>query len=385
MPRFIFSFLTIVCLIIPSASCQEENRKTPTFDNATTAEQVETQLNELAQQLREEVKDFESYKKFLQTIGETSIAGGEKVLKIAKNDEEQEKGYLLKISGLKALIQKDRQTSPNQKSKYEEELNTLIGELEKEGKYLLLANGERFQEFARGLNQLYAELTLEKFEQLKKDLRQWANKKPIPFEPIEPLMIAVQFAESEKLSKNNPEIITKTVQELMAFVQSPECTISDEKKKETIERFEGYSRRCAGSDLKLYGKTLDNKDFNWDALRGKYVLVKFTASWCGPCKGEIPGMLKAYEQYHDKGLEIVSVYVWDKLADTKQAVEEEKLPWLIVSEELTEKANQPPQGKTYGIQGVPTMLLIDKDGKVIETEIRGQKLQTRLAELLGKK
>jgi hypothetical protein len=96
-------------------------------------------------------------------------------------------------------------------------------------------------------------------------------------------------------------------------------------------------------------------------------------------------MLKAYEQYHDKGFEIVSVYVWDKLADTKHAVEEEKLPWLIVSEELTEKANKPPQGTTYCIQGVPTMLLVDKDGKIIDTEIRGPQLLSRLAEIFGKK
>ena len=97
---------------------------------------------------------------------------------------------------------------------------------------------------------------------------------------------------------------------------------------------------------------------------------------------EIPNMKKAYEKYKDKGFEIVSVYVWDNLADSKKAVEEEKLPWLIVSEELSEKAGLPPQGKAYGIQGVPTMLLIDKDGKVIATEVRGPALEEKLAELL---
>ncbi|MDR1270965.1 MAG: redoxin domain-containing protein [Planctomycetaceae bacterium] len=381
MFRFILTFLTSVLLIISSASCQEENKKIPTFDDASSVKQIETQIEELAQKLREEVKDLESYKQFLQTIGDASIAAGERVLKIAKNEEEQEKGYMFKIAGLKALIQKDRQTSSNQNSESQEKLNTLIGELEKEGKHLLLVNGIHFEEFTQKLDQLYKELTPEKFEQLKKDLRQWVNKQPIPFEPVEPLLIAIQVAESEKLSKNNPDIAAKTVQELIAFVNSSECTISDEKKKETLERLNGYSRRLVGADLKLYGKTLDNQDFNWDALRGKYVLVKFTASWCGPCKSEIPGMLRAYKQYHDKGLEIVSVYVWDKLDDAKHAVEEEKLPWLIVSEELTEKANKPPQGKLYCIQGVPTMLLVDKDGKIINTQIRGQELQSRLAEL----
>ncbi|MDR2756618.1 MAG: TlpA family protein disulfide reductase [Planctomycetaceae bacterium] len=389
MSRFIFLFLIIVSLVISSASCQEEHKKIPTLDNSSTVEQVETQINEFAQKLREDVKDLESYKKFLQTIGELTITGGEKILKMAKNEEEQEKGYMFKIAGLEMLTQNDRQTENGinyaQKSEHHEKLKTLIGELEKEGKCLSLVNRLRFQEFAQGLNKLYQELTPEKFEQLKKDIRLWVNKKPAPFEPIEPLMIVVQFSESEELSKKDPQVVMKTIQELIAFVNSAECTISEEQKKETVERLEGCSRRCVGAELKLYGKTLDDQDFNWEALRGKYVLVKFTASWCGPCKSEIPGMLKAYKQYHDKGLEIVSVYVWDKLDDVKHAVNEEKLPWFIVSEELTEKANQPPQGKAYGIQGVPTMLLIDKDGKVIDTEIREQKLQSRLAELLDKK
>jgi thiol-disulfide isomerase/thioredoxin len=138
-----------------------------------------------------------------------------------------------------------------------------------------------------------------------------------------------------------------------------------------------------GIDLKLYGKMLDNKDFNWEALRGKYVLVKFTSSSCIPCRAEIPGMLKAYQQYHDKGFEIVSVYVFDKFAETKKVVAEERLPWLIISEDLTEKANQPLHILKYKFSGTPTMLLVDKDGKIIDADVRGEKLQTRLDELLS--
>jgi len=142
-----------------------------------------------------------------------------------------------------------------------------------------------------------------------------------------------------------------------------------------------------GTDFNLYGKTLDDEDFDWESLRGKYVLVKFTATWCGPCKGEIPGMLEAYKKYHDKGLEVVSVYVWEDesvpaaVASVKKFVEKETLPWIVVSEALTVKAGQPPQGKKFDIQSVPTMLLVDKEGKVLTVNARGVILQQELKKL----
>jgi len=98
-------------------------------------------------------------------------------------------------------------------------------------------------------------------------------------------------------------------------------------------------------------------------------------------------MLEAYKKYHDKGFEIISVYIGEngseaeQVASVKKAVEEEKLPWIILSEALTEKAKQPKLGDYYAIRAVPTMVLTDKEGKIITTEVRGNSLQSKLAEI----
>jgi thiol-disulfide isomerase/thioredoxin len=140
-----------------------------------------------------------------------------------------------------------------------------------------------------------------------------------------------------------------------------------------------------GADPKLYGNTLDNKEFDWQSLRGKYVLIKFTATWCGPCQREIPGLKEAYNKYHTKGLEIVSVYIWQREPDPVRTVngyvKEKKLPWIILSETLTVKGGQPSQGDFYGIKGVPTFVLVDKEGKVLIPAHHGDKWKAKLAEI----
>ena len=156
-----------------------------------------------------------------------------------------------------------------------------------------------------------------------------------------------------------------------------------------LQHGEGAWRLAVGSDPELYGRTIDDEEFHWESLREegneKYVLVKFTATWCGPCQMEIPGMLEAYEKYNDKGLEIISVYVFqqeaDPVATVRNHVNQKGLPWIILSEELSTRAGHPAFDDHYGISGVPVMVLVDKEGKIIMQGARGLQLQNKLAEI----
>ena len=123
------------------------------------------------------------------------------------------------------------------------------------------------------------------------------------------------------------------------------------------------------ANFNLAGKTIDNENFDLASLRRKYVLVKFTATWCPPCERAIPGLLELYEKYQGKGLEIISVYIMQRDADpvttVRNYVQEKKLPWVVLSEELSTRAGQPAQGATFDIQGVPTFFLLDKEGRIV--------------------
>ncbi|MDR3196716.1 MAG: TlpA family protein disulfide reductase, partial [Planctomycetaceae bacterium] len=211
----------------------------------------------------------------------------------------------------------------------------------------IIINNEHLKNLSTESNELHKNFTAEKFETFVDQAKKLSVTKPAKFKPIDPFRNVIDILSSDKVIKNNPQLADKTFKDLIAFVNSEEFNLSEQEKTETLEQLEGYSLRVIGANPEIYGKTVDDKDFDWNALRGKYVLVKFTASWCGPCKAEIPGLLSAYEKYHGKGFEIVSIYVWDKLPATKKIIEEEKIPWICLSEELTEKAGLPLQGKKY--------------------------------------
>lgn len=127
-------------------------------------------------------------------------------------------------------------------------------------------------------------------------------------------------------------------------------------------------------DFKVKDRT--GKEVSLSELRQgkKYVLIDFWASWCNPCRKEIPNLKKLYAQYSGKGFEIVSISIDQKKADWEKALKEEGLTWPNFLDETGVAA-------LYKVKFVPTMYLITADGVMVGENLRGEALATKLKEL----
>ena len=127
------------------------------------------------------------------------------------------------------------------------------------------------------------------------------------------------------------------------------------------------------------GKTLDGRPIAVLGFRGKYLLVDFWATWCGPCVAELPNVLAAYEKYNAKGFEVLAVSLDRDEAELRKFVDEKKIPWAQVYEGAEAIAEK------FAIESIPTTFLIDREGKIVARDLRGAALTKKLDELLGAK
>ena len=131
-------------------------------------------------------------------------------------------------------------------------------------------------------------------------------------------------------------------------------------------------------DFKL--KTLDGKTFKSSQLRGKYVVLDFWASWCPDCRKDIPNMLRMYERFHGAGVEFVGISFDTDREAWRQAVERYGIPYVQLSD--LKKKDESSVARMFGVQWIPSLYLINPEGKVEIATVLSDKIERRLYEVI---
>ena len=164
------------------------------------------------------------------------------------------------------------------------------------------------------------------------------------------------------------------------FGESVQACYPIQKVKKRIAQVKASAVGSVAPEFEL--KDLEGNPVKLSSFRGKYVLIDFWASWCGPCRAEIPHLKEAYKEYSNKGVAFFSVSIDKDNAAWRKAMKEENMPWAQVQ---APKAGKDVM-KQYQFSGIPYILVLDKEGKIVAKNLRGKALTDKLEELLsGKK
>ncbi|MDR2951339.1 MAG: AhpC/TSA family protein [Prevotella sp.] len=182
------------------------------------------------------------------------------------------------------------------------------------------------------------------------------------------------------LTRNYYRFSLDQLKELVPAIKDEYKSIARVKKVETlVPALEATAVGQTFSDVK--GKTPEGKDASLSdyAGKGKYVLVDFWASWCPPCRAEMPKLVELYKAYKDKDFEIVGISLDRTNDDWKNGIKNLNITWPQVSDL---KFWDSEGATTYGISSIPHLMLLDKDGKIIARGLDAEEASEKVAELL---
>jgi len=126
-------------------------------------------------------------------------------------------------------------------------------------------------------------------------------------------------------------------------------------------------------------KDAEGRPHSLSDLKGKYVLLDLWASWCGPCRAEFPNLRETYAALHARNFEILGISIDTDSTRWQKALNDEKLPWPQVIDELGDKAIHVKQ---FAATSIPRTLLLDPNGVILAIDLRGEALRKKLEELL---
>lgn len=151
--------------------------------------------------------------------------------------------------------------------------------------------------------------------------------------------------------------------------------------KDFLRRVKAEKRTSPGHMfVDVNGRDVDGKPVRLGDYvgHGGYVLVDFWASWCKPCREEIPNLARLNKEFKDKGLTVLGIFTWDKESNMAKAMKKEGITWPQMFD-AEKKAMD-----LYGIDGIPHIILFGPDGRIVERGLRGEKMVTRVTEIMNK-
>ena len=240
---------------------------------------------------------------------------------------------------------------------------------------------------------LTEEQQIEQFFQLKKPLDDYAitTLSKYPSNPAA-IVLTTTLTPAMGFEKWDPSYLSILKNVLNAFVikypESP-ITISFKKQMFQIEKaYNEYKNQGKNNSSPLIGNVApdislpnpDGKMMRLSDLKGKVVLLDFWASWCGPCRAENPNVVKLYNKYSTKGFSVFSVSLDNDVQAWKRAIKSDGLTWTTHVSDLKEW--QTPLIKQYQFDAIPYTVLLDKSGKIVATNLRGEELEQKIISLL---
>lgn len=197
----------------------------------------------------------------------------------------------------------------------------------------------------------------------------------------------IKYIQTEPATFATPYMILSTFRRpdpnafLPAFEKFPEEVKNSMLGRVLKQQLDALAPTAIGKKApEISGKTPAGEDISLSEVRGKITLIDFWASWCGPCRQENPNVVRLYEKYHSKGFNILGVSLDKEIGDWKKAIEADGLKWAHVSDL---QAWDSPLIKPYAVTAIPHTVLIDENGIIIASNLRGKALEDKLAELLG--